>query len=351
MNTIQIAVSPTTPASDAIQRAAAIIKRGGLVAMPTETVYGLAGDAHNPAAVAAIFAAKGRPTTDPLIVHIADTAQLTQLVAQLPATFAALCETFWPGPLTLLLRKHPHLDPLITAGHATVAVRMPQHPVALALIRASGCPLVAPSANLFSRPSPTNASHVLNDLDGRIDAVLDAGETAIGVESTIVDITVSPARLLRHGGIPAEQLTTLLGDVAIATRMLATDSAAPAPGMLLKHYAPRAPLTLFRGAQPALQDALCAYARTHARTAWLCYDEDVACATTHHIPHYTLGPRQHAPVIAKRLFAALRALDTSDIAQIVACEPLGGGVAAAVCDRLFRAAEGRVVIVESASPA
>ena len=347
MNTRQITVSADHPAPDAIHQAAEIIRRGGLVAIPTETVYGLAGDATNPAAVAAIFAAKGRPTTDPLIVHIADISQLAQITGALPDTFALLRDTFWPGPLTILVPKHATLNPQITAGHDTVAVRMPNHPVALALIRACGCPLVAPSANLFSRPSPTQAAHVLHDLAGRIDAVLDAGETRIGVESTIVDITTTPARILRHGGIPAEQLTTVLGDVEIVTRTLASDAAAPAPGMLLKHYAPRARLTIFRGPPVSLQHALCTYARTHPHTAWLCYDDDVALATTHHITHYTLGPRHHAHIVATRLFAALRDLDRTDITQIVTSEPIGGGVAAAVCDRLFRAAEGRIVHIDA----
>lgn len=349
MNTITIPVAALHPDTDAIAHAAAIIRRGGLVAMPTETVYGLAGDASNPDAVAAIFAAKGRPSTDPLIVHIADIAQLDSIACMIPDTFAVVCATFWPGPLTVLLPKHPNLNPHITAGSAAVAVRMPHHAVALALIRASGCALVAPSANLFSRPSPTSAAHVLHDLAGRIDAVLDAGDTTIGVESTIVDLTTTPARILRHGGIPAEQLTTVLGEVEIVTRTLAHDAAAPAPGMLLKHYAPRAPLTIFRGEQSALQHTLSSYARTHPHTAWLCYDDDVALASAYHITHYTLGPRHNATIVATRLFAALRALDTPDVAQIITSEPAGGGVAAAICDRLFRAAEGRIITVDTAS--
>lgn len=347
MNTIRFVVDAYQPDAHIIAQAATIIARGGLVAMPTETVYGLAGDATNPQAVAAIFTAKGRPTSDPLIVHIADMHQLNNIASQIPAHFAVLCETFWPGPLTILLPKHPHLSPLITAGHDTVAVRMPNHPVALALIRACGRPLVAPSANLFSRPSPTSAGHVLADLAGRIDAVLDAGDTQIGVESTIIDITTTPARLLRHGGIPAEQLTTMLGEIEIVTRTLTPGTAAPAPGMLLKHYAPQAQLTIFRGVQPALQHALCTYARTHPHTAWLCYDEDVALAQTHHIPHYTLGSRFQPTLVATRLFAALRALDQPDITHIVTSEPAGAGVAAAICDRLFRAAEGRIVMIDA----
>lgn len=347
MNTQHITVSALTPDPTAIAHAAAIIRRGGLVAMPTETVYGLAGDATNPQAVAAIFAAKGRPTSDPLIVHIADMTQLAAVADSLPAAFALLSETFWPGPLTILVPKHAALSQSITAGFATVAVRMPNHPVALALIRACERPLVAPSANLFSRPSPTCAAHVLQDLAGRIDAVLDAGESHIGVESTIVDITTTPARILRHGGIPAEQLSTVLGDIEIVTRSVAAGQAAPAPGMLLKHYAPQVPLTIFRGSQQHIQDAICAYAGSHPQTAWLCYDEDVPVAIRHHIPYQSLGSHQQAHVVATRLFAALRALDTADVAYMVTSEPTGGGVAAAIRDRLFRAAEGRIISVDT----
>lgn len=343
MNSARIVVSATNPDPGAIAQAAAIIRRGGVVAMPTETVYGLAGDARNPHAVQAIFTAKGRPATDPLIVHVADYAQLVGVVGQLPATFALLSEAFWPGPLTMLVPKHPTLDAAITAGRDSVAVRMPRHAVALALIRASDCPLVAPSANLFSHPSPTNADHVLNDLAGRIDAVLDAGRTTIGVESTIIDLTCTPPRILRQGGVPAEQLATVLGDVSIHTAIVADADAAPAPGMLLKHYSPRAPVTIFRGSTTAIQTHIVTLAHQKTPLAWLCYDEDVAIATQAHIPFATLGARDNGAVVATRLFAAIRELDALTVAQIVTSEPIGAGVAAAVRDRLFRAAEGRIV--------
>ena len=341
MKTVLRSISALRPYHGHIAAAAAHIAAGDLVAMPTETVYGLAADAHNPAAVARIFAAKGRPTTDPLIVHIADVGQLAGVATDFPPAFALLAETFWPGPLTILLPRHPALSTQITAGFDTVAVRMPAHPVALALIRASGTPLVAPSANLFSHPSPTTGRHVMHDLDGRIAMVLDAGPCRIGVESTIVDITQSPARILRQGGVSAEQLSTVLGDIRIVTRTLDTTQAAPAPGMLLKHYAPRTPLMLLRGSAAAVRRSVL---DVHAkkRIIWLCYTEDEPFAGMQGIDTMCLGAAADSAQIARSLFAALRAADAEGYGLIVIAEPRGDGVAAAVRDRLYRAAEGVV---------
>ncbi len=341
MKTVLRSISATRPYHAHIAAAAAHIAAGDLVAMPTETVYGLAADAHNPTAVARIFVAKGRPTTDPLIVHIADIAQLAGVAADVPATFALLAETFWPGPLTILLPRHPSLDRQITAGLDTVAVRMPAHPVALALIRACGTPLVAPSANLFSHPSPTTGLHVMHDLDGRIAMVLDAGPCRIGVESTIVDITQSPARILRQGDVSAEQLSTVLGEVQIVTRTIDVTQAAPAPGMLLKHYAPRTPLMLLRGSAAAVRRSV-VKAHAQKRIIWLCYREDERFAGMRGIDTMCLGSATDSAHIARSLFAALRAADAEGYALIVIAEPRGDGVAAAVRDRLYRAAEGVV---------
>jgi L-threonylcarbamoyladenylate synthase len=344
MKTILLPVSATEPAAQTIVAAVAQISAGQLVAMPTETVYGLAADAHNPDAVARIFAAKGRPTTDPLIVHIADQSQLASVAIDIPALFSLLAEAFWPGPLTILLPRHPDLSTTITAGFDTVAVRMPAHPVALALIRACGTPLVAPSANLFSHPSPTTAQHVLHDLDGRIALVLDAGACRIGVESTIVDITRTPAVILRQGDVSAEQLSTVLGDVIVQQCTLATNQAAPAPGMLLKHYAPRTPLTLLRGPVAAIQHAVVRMQQTE-NLIWLCYADDAVCAARAGIATIMLGARDDGAQVARQLFAALRQADAAGAARIVVAEPTGAGVAAAVRDRLFRAAEGVVTQV------
>jgi L-threonylcarbamoyladenylate synthase len=346
MNTRILSVSTTHPEPAPIAEAAQVIRRGELVAMPTETVYGLAGDALNPAAVQAIFEAKGRPVSDPLIVHIADLDQLTTVARDVPAQFGLLAETFWPGPLTIIVPKHPQLNSLITAGHDTVAVRMPNHAVAQALIRQSGRPLVAPSANLFSHPSPTTADHVMDDLHGRIALILDAGPCEIGVESTIIDITQTPPVILRHGGIPAEQLTTLLGDVVVRHRIIDHNEAAPAPGMLLKHYSPRTPLIIYRGSTTSIQSAI----MTHPieSTLWLCYDEDIAQAHASQMAYLSLGPRHQSSTIARNLFATLRRADLAGKQLLVIAEPLGDGVAAAVRDRLFRAAEGNVVVLSDA---
>lgn len=346
MKTRILPVSPTHPAESDIAQAAEFIQHGELVAMPTETVYGLAGDALNPAAVRAIFTAKGRPSSDPLIVHIADIDQLALVARNVPAQFHLLADTFWPGPLTIILPKHPQLDASITAGHDTVAVRMPNHAVAQALIRHSGRPLVAPSANLFSHPSPTTADHVMDDLGGRIPLILDAGPSQIGVESTIIDITQTPPVILRHGGIPAEQLTTVVGDIIVRQRIVAHHEAAPAPGMLLKHYSPRTPLIIYRGTPSAVHAAVLTHAHEH--TLWLCYSEDIAHADAAQLAYLTLGPRNQSSTIARNLFAALRTADQSGKELLVIAEPPGDGVAAAVRDRLFRAAEGNIVTLSDA---
>jgi L-threonylcarbamoyladenylate synthase len=346
MNTRIAPVSPTHPDGIPIAEAAQLIRQGELVAMPTETVYGLAGDALNPAAVQAIFVAKGRPSSDPLIVHIADLDQLAMIARDIPSSFQLLADTFWPGPLTIILPKHPTLDSCITAGHDTVAVRMPNHPVARALIRQSGHPLVAPSANLFSHPSPTTAAHVFDDLQGRIPLILDAGPCEIGVESTIIDITQTPPVILRHGGIPAEQLTTMLGDIIVRQRIIAHNQAAPAPGMLLKHYSPRTPLVIYRGSHTAVHAAILTQPRE--TTLWVCYDEDIVQAQALRIAYLSLGPRHESSTIARNLFATLRSADLAGKALLVIAEPLGDGVAAAVRDRLFRAAEGHVITLSDA---
>ncbi|HWQ14189.1 MAG TPA: L-threonylcarbamoyladenylate synthase, partial [Roseiflexaceae bacterium] len=208
-NTRIHSVDPLHPDPSVIDEAAGVIRAGGLVAFPTETVYGLGANALDAAAVGRVFAAKGRPASDPLIVHLRAADQLAQVAVDIPPEAVELARRLWPGPLTLVLRRHLRVPPEVTAGRDTVAVRVPAHPVALALIAAAGVPVVAPSANLFSRPSPTTAQHVLEDLRGRVDLVLDAGPAAIGIESTVVDLTSDPPALLRPGGVPAEELRAL----------------------------------------------------------------------------------------------------------------------------------------------
>ena len=241
MTTKHLPIDRLAPAAEAIALAGETIRAGGLVAFPTETVYGLGANAWDTQAVARIFHAKGRPSTDPLIVHIADMEQLSQVARAIPASARELCRRFWPGALTLVLPKANAIPANLTAGLDTVAVRMPDHAVALALLRNAGVPIAAPSANLFSRPSPTSAQHVLEDLAGHVDIVLDAGSTTIGLESTIVSLVDNPPRLLRPGGISLESLREIVPDLRYEPQYIAEDGeAAPAPGTMLKHYAPRA---------------------------------------------------------------------------------------------------------------
>ncbi|MCS7072736.1 MAG: L-threonylcarbamoyladenylate synthase, partial [Anaerolinea sp.] len=243
-----IRVDPHAPEATAIAAAAGVIRAGGLVAFPTETVYGLGADATRADAAARIFAAKGRPASDPLIVHLAEVAAIEQVAVDVPPLALELAARFWPGPLTLVLRRSARIPDIVTAGAETVAVRMPAHPVARALIAAAAVPVAAPSANTFSRPSATTAAHVLADLGGRIDLILDSGPTPIGVESTIVDLLADPPAILRPGGVPLEALRALIPAITLRPRYLDMDTgAASAPGQMIKHYSPRAPVRLYTG--------------------------------------------------------------------------------------------------------
>src|SRR3954453_15196011 len=237
--TLIIRVGPLAPEEAAIRQASEILLRGGLVAFPTETVYGLGANALDAAAVQRIFVAKGRPASDPLIVHIVALDQLDGVAAGGPALAYSLAQAFWPGPLTLVLKRRPAIPATVSAGRDTVAVRIPDHAVPLALVRAAGVPIAAPSANLFTRPSPTTAAHVLEDLDRRIDMLLDGGPTPIGLESSVLDLTSAQPTLLRPGGVSIEALRQHIPEVIFVPRYVEPDPATPAPmspGMLLKHY-------------------------------------------------------------------------------------------------------------------
>ena len=339
-----IRISPTDPAGQAIGRAARAIKAGGLVAFPTETVYGLGANAWDEAAVDKIFRAKGRPATDPLIAHIAAADQLNKLTRELPELARELARRFWPGALTLVLRKSAAVPARLTAGLDTVAVRMPDHAVARALIEAAGVPIAAPSANRFSRPSPTSAQHVLDDLAEAVDVLLDAGPTSIGLESTIVSLVDDPPRLLRPGGVPLEALRQFMPDLRFEPRMLAEDEAAPAPGSLLKHYSPRAKLLLFHGSDDAAVHAAMRAVIASSRSAGLMLsDVDAAAFTDLDVIVESLG--ETAEGAALRLFAAMRALDRAGVDLILARAPDKRGLGLAVWDRLLRAAEGAVIEV------
>lgn len=239
-----VAVEPGAPDTDVIARAATLIRAGKLVAMPTETVYGLAGNALDPTAIARIFAAKGRPSHNPLIAHVADAAQAQALAAEWPVMARELAARFWPGPLTLVLRRKAHIPTELTAGLDTFGVRVPDHPVALALIRAAGVPLAAPSANRFTEVSPVTAAQVARGLGDAVDLILDAGHTRVGIESSVVDVSGGRAVLLRPGMITAEQLADVVGPVGRAAAPDREDAPRAAPGMVARHYAPRARVLL-----------------------------------------------------------------------------------------------------------
>ncbi len=337
-------VSAEQPAAPAIALAARAIKAGGLVAFPTETVYGLGANARDEDAVDKIFRAKGRPPTDPLIAHIDRIDQLHGLARAVPDLAHELARRFWPGALTLVLPKSAALPANLTAGLDTVAVRMPNHAVATALIEAAGVAIAAPSANRFSRPSPTTAQHVLEDLEADIDVLLDAGPTAIGLESTILDLTSDPPQLLRPGGLPLEALRQFIPDLIFAPRFLSDAEAAPAPGTLLKHYSPRAELLLFQGHDDAaVYAAMRAQIAVGRRVGLMLNAADAAAFADLDVKVESLG--DSAEQAALRLFAAMRALDGAGVDCILARAPEKRGLGLAVWDRLLRAAEGTLIEV------
>lgn len=342
-------VDPLQPDPAAIGVAAGLIASGRLVAFPTETVYGLGANALDREAVDRIFAAKQRPIQDPLIVHLAEASQLERVAVGVPPVAWRLAERFWPGALTLVLQRGPDVAPNVAAGRRTVAVRVPAHPVAQALLERCGLPIAAPSANLFSRPSPTAASHVLADLNGRIDLLLDGGAATIGLESSVVDLTRDPPRLLRPGGVPAEALRRLLPDLQLPEMPSVLDPETPAvsPGTLLKHYSPRAMVVLLRGPSAAAaklgRDAVRMLRPRGIRVGVLVPDEEVPLYAEEPVSVMPLGPGSDAGAVAHALFARIRDLDASGVDVILAREISSSGLGLAVCDRLFRAAEGRVL--------
>lgn len=378
--TSYLKVDPECPEPAVMARAAAVIGSGGTVAFPTETVYGLGANGLDPAAVERIYEAKGRPQRNPLILHVASTGQARLLVTAWPVEASRLAARFWPGPLTLILPRSAVVPDIVTAGLPSVALRMPQHRVALELIRCSGVPIAAPSANLSGSPSPTLAAHVLADLDGKIDLVLDCGSTTVGVESTILDLTGADAVLLRPGGVTWEELEQVLGRVLVhgtampgaeaslpAAAGLAQASAefdgdvAPCPGTLFRHYAPRAEAIVVTGDSREQEDKVTDYLAAHAdsRVALLATAENApvyrqmmddagdaaGCGTRRVAPVHleVLGSRSEPAEIASHIFAALRMCDQAG-AQVILMEgiPLSG-MGLAVMNRLYRAAGNRII--------
>ncbi len=335
----------------AIREAAQMIRDGRLVAFPTETVYGLGANALDARAVARVFEAKQRPLNDPLILHIAGLDDLTNLTTatvpgdatELGSLVAVLTRAFWPGPLTLVLPRSRNVPPIVSAGRDTVAVRMPNHAVAQALIRAAGVPIAAPSANRFGHVSPTTAQHVLDDLDGRIDLVLDGGATPIGVESTVLDLTTTPPRILRPGGVTREQIAHALAN--IGQQLAASDPQSltaqssramplPSPGMLPSHYAPRAKLVLCRDTDSLLNRRADFAARGLKIGLLILESQREACNNLH--PQFVLG--ETLSDAARNLYAGLRALDSAGVDVILATEAPRSGLGEAIADRLARAA-------------
>ena len=351
-----ITVDSLAPDPAAIATAVAALKGQGLVAFPTETVYGLGADALDAEAVANIFAAKGRPSTDPLIVHVLDLAQAESpdahapVVRSVPEVARLLAVAFWPGPLTLIVTRAAAVPDPVTAGLGTVAVRAPSHPVARALIHAFGGPIAAPSANAFGQVSPTRAEHVARDLGDRVDVILDAGPTAVGVESTIVDCTVTPPRVLRPGGVPLERLRRVVADLEVGADPIVT-GVFKAPGQMDGHYAPRARMVLIRGANVDVRAALRLVATDLAARGMavglLLATEDQAAEKRWPagVTAIVLGRMGHPAEAAHTLFDALHRLDDAGT-QIILARDFGlAGMARALRDRLTRGAEGRVVRV------
>jgi len=337
-------VLPAT-APEAATTAAEIIKNGGLVAIPTETVYGLGADGLNPEAVAKIFAAKGRPQDNPLILHITGPEQIELYCHHIPQAAYDLAQRFWPGPLTMVLPAKSCVPKCTTAGLPTVAVRCPDSEITREIIRRSGVPIAAPSANISGKPSTTTAAHVFHDHNGKIPLIIDGGASRVGVESTIVDLSEERPRLLRPGGITPEQLKEVLGDLIVdkaVTSEVAKGETPKAPGMKYRHYAPQCPMVIVSGCR----EKAAAYIQAHFEPGdrVLCFEEELPlyadCAPL------AYGTEADVTTLSAGLFAALRELDDPKIRRIYARCPTGGGIAYAVQNRLKKAAAFHIIDAE-----
>jgi len=328
-----VPVDPRDPDPSVIARAAALLAQGRLVAFPTETVYGLGANALDPAAVARIYEAKGRPAYNPLIVHVSDAAAARRLVTAWPEAAERLAGRWWPGPLTLVLPKSREIPPEVTAGLETVALRVPAHPVALALLRAAGLPVAAPSANRSGEVSPTTAEHVQHSLGDRVPMILDGGPTPVGIESTVVDLTDRMPCLLRPGMVTQADLEAVVGPVRVPVAPLQPDTPRPSPGMLDRHYAPKARVLLYRGPADGQESA----SRARSRGGQV-----AALVRTARLSG--VSPQEELPdepaAYARGLYGALRRLDQDGVAVILVEAPPGGPDWAAIRDRLDRAARG-----------
>ena len=340
MNTLHLKAMDEKAVNE-IEKAAEIIKNGGLVAIPTETVYGLAASAFNESAIENIFKAKGRPNDNPLIVHIADIEELYNIVKEVPIAAKQCMDAFWPGPFTAVLPKKDIIPLCVSGGLDTVAVRMPNNAVTKAIIKKAGVPLAAPSANRSGSPSPSSAEHVIDDLEGRIDAIVISEKCEVGVESTVVTFATNPPRLLRPGGITVEMLKEFIPNLIIDSAVTAEPEkgvAVASPGMKYKHYAPKAEVIMATGSI----NAFCKYCNEH-KTDFdfaLCYDEDEIELA---IPHLSLGANEDHEKQAELLFEFLRDIDKKGYKKVIVHAPLKEGVGLAVYNRLIRAAGFKVI--------
>lgn len=347
--TVILKVNSGRPSIQKIQIAANIINQGGLVAFPTETVYGIGADALNQKAVLALFEAKKRPMDNPPIVHVGKARDVYKLAKNVSQKAKELMREFWPGPLTLVFKRSVVVPKVTVAGLDTIAVRMPRHAIALALIRESGCPIAAPSANIAGRPSPTSAEHVFDDLDGRIDVILDGGSTNIGVESTVLDMSVSPPQVLRPGGTSIEGLRSVLDKVELhpfvsADRELSIEKTR-SPGMKHKHYAPDAKVIIVEGAIPAVmakvKELIKYYKLRGGKIGVLATDETVAAYKTDNVK--SLGSRYNIAAVAKNLFGLLRQFDREGVDVIISEGVPTEGLGLAVMNRLRKSSGYNIV--------
>ena len=331
-----------------MDEAAAILQDGGLVGIPTETVYGLGANGLNEEAVAHIFEAKGRPQDNPLILHIPDASWLERYCKDIPLTAYKLADAYWPGPMTMILRRKDIVPDAVTAGLDTVGMRCPAHPLCRAIIDAAGVPVAAPSGNTSGRPSPTTAQHMLEDMDGKIDAIVDGGPCSVGVESTIIDLTETPARLLRPGGITLEQLEAVLGEVAVdpaVTRLMGAGEQPKAPGMKYRHYAPKAPVTVVTGDPQKSAEYIASHAAPE--DGIICFDEFLPLFTrrSETRPVMDLGPAGDKEEQARHIFDALRSFDHTSVPAIWAQCPDATGIGLAIANRLNKAAGFHIIRV------
>jgi len=338
----------TDDENEVMFKCAQLIKDGGTVAFPTETVYGLGANALDGQAVSKIFKAKGRPSDNPLIVHVSAIEEVRQLVKEIPPEAKALMDIFWPGPLTIILEKSDIIPPEVSANLDTVAVRMPAHPVALSLIKAAGVPIAAPSANISGKPSPTKGEHVVEDLVGRIDAIILGDDCKVGVESTVLDMSGDVPTILRPGGVTREQLETVLGVVMIDPALeegLHIEAKPKSPGMKYTHYAPRAEVVIVKGSRDLVIDKIKDMIRENKEkgkeVGLLCFDDD--CLKFEGVILKSMGERQRLDKVASNIFGLLREFDKTNVDIIIAEAVEEREIGQAIMNRLIKAAGYKVV--------